>query len=65
MDEYNAYNEWEDEEIGFSGVSPEAFYAELAWNAAIEKACDALRSHNHEYAVNVISGLDTGFRGVE
>ncbi|HZX80105.1 MAG TPA: hypothetical protein VFE72_04015 [Lysobacter sp.] len=55
------YADWEDK-AGISPVSPEAAYAESAWNAAIDAAQNKLVESGNGLLAEVIAGLDTGFR---
>lgn len=55
------YNDWE-EAAGINPVSPEAAYAEDAWNAAITEAVIQLTKAGEVELIDTIAGLDTGFR---
>lgn len=62
------YNEWEESQP-ISPVSPEAYYAELAWNAAAREALRLLKDANYlndqqDLLITLedeLTHLDTGF----
>lgn len=55
------FDDWLDK-AGISGVSPEAGYAEDAWNAAILESVAQLTKAGEVELIPTIAGLDTGFR---